>query len=376
MNRFQTILLSLIRVAFGSSPLDVLPREDDWDNVYSLALNQDVAAIAFDGIQTCYSLYPEFVKTIDSLKNKELKYNWFGSCLSAEVTYSSHKETIKKLARFYRDYGIRMMILKGFVNASLFPIPEHRVMGDIDIYLFGSGLLADSIITREYGIQVKQNEDKHSTYRFNGILIENHAGFINDIVHPSHKRLESFLERESKNAVPLIIQEDDRESVIVYSPSVLMNALFLPIHCATHFVRGESSIRQLCDWACFVKEYGSSINWNIVNEIVNEAGFSSFFHCLNGIVIRYLGVSSNLLPAIDVITELEERVINDILSRDISRKLSIFYKIQRFFNSRWKYSLVYKEPMLCTFPRQALSYIRHNNKNAVSLWEKRHMHFE
>lgn len=369
MKPSELYLLSLIRSAFGNNAFVLCPQEDDWKEVFALACNQDVAAIAFDGIQACYTLNPKSLSSLDTEKNKDLKYDWFGSCISAEISYGAHIDAITKLATFYASNNIHLLLLKGYGNSLNYPNPEHRTMGDIDVYLFGEGERGDELVKEELGLHPKQNEDKHSTFKFNDILVENHANFVNDVIHPRLKRLESFFKADASNSTPYDFQYKG-DSIEVFMPSIITNALFLPLHCATHFVRGESSLRQLCDWACFVNKYGQSINWAFVADAVTEAGYYKFYCCLNGIIEEYLGVRQELLPDWPRYPELQVRILEAFFTRNPSHRLSAFDKFIRFFASGWKYRLVFRESLFITFLRQAQSYFRHNNRFAKSLWKK------
>ena len=89
----------------------------------------------------------------------------------------TQKETIKKLSKFFADYGLKMVVIKGYGLSGLYPVPKHRGSGDLDVYFCGKGQYADELIKGK-GIEVKQNEEKHSVYSINGIHIENHASMI------------------------------------------------------------------------------------------------------------------------------------------------------------------------------------------------------
>ena len=369
MTQTESIILYLVRSAFGEDNLVSSQTEAEWAKVFDLASLHGLGAITFDGIQACYLSNPSFVVSLDNPENKSLKYDWFGAGLSAEIAYENHRDTIVDLAVFYAKAGIKMMLLKGYGLSLNYPIPEHRPTGDIDVYLYGLGQKADELISNQLGSRVKLNGDKHSTFQFNGVTVENHANFINARVHPNLLRLEKFLKSEASNCIPLVLKTRDGETVTIYSPSYNANALFLPFHCASHFVHGEASLRQICDWACFVRKHGNEIDWDIVWVESKAAGFEKFYCCLNGIVEKYLGVPEGVLPSWARYPELQEKVIHEVFSQGHEKSLSLLGKIHRFYASSWKFRLVFRESMLATFFRLAKSYIRFNNDSSRSIWE-------
>ena len=149
----------------------------------------------------------------------------------------------------------------------------------------------------------------------------------------------------------------------------MFNALFVPYHCAGHFVHGEASVRQLCDWACFVRRYGAEVEWDKVRELSQKCGFWKFFCCLNGIVQEHLGVSAELLPNWPRDKKLEARVLEEILApRKVVKSLA--GKVYRFFAAGWKYRMVYNDSLLISAFRQAKAYLRRLDDGAESIWEK------
>lgn len=330
-----------------------------------MSFNQGVAAVAVDGLQRSLELREENLElSLDSLELEDLKYEWFGACFENEQSYEEHLETIGKLASCYGEQSVRMLLLKGYGLSLNYPVPEHRTSGDIDIYLYGKGGLGDALVRERFGCEVKQNEDKHSVFSVGQVTVENHACFVNDTVHPSLKGLNDFLVSEAEKGLMHTI--GGSQFVI---PSAMFNALFIPFHCAGHFVHGEATVRQLCDWACFVRRYGAEVDWDKVRELAERYGFWKFYCCLNGIVKDCLGVPEECLLDWPRDKDLEARVLEEILApRNVVTSLA--GKVYRFFASSWKYRMVHNDSLLIASLRQTKAYLRWQNDDAVSIWEK------
>lgn len=358
------VLYKLVRIALGKEEDFSLPCGIDWRKVVDLSYEQGVAAIAVDGLQKLYDCQPNLELELDSPELETLKYEWFGSCFDAEQNYAKHLGVIEKLASLYNAQSIPMLLMKGYGLSLNYPVPNHRPSGDIDVYLLGYGSFGDQMAQKFFKCKVKQNEDKHSVFSIDGISVENHACFVNDTVHPSLKGLNEFFVAEAEKSV-----EHQVGGARILLPSAMFNALFLPFHCAGHFVHGEATIRQLCDWACFVKRYGSEVDWNTVRALSEKYGFLKFYCCLNGIVKDYLGVPAGCLPDWPRDRKLEQRAMNEILTPPKSCT-TLASKVLRFFSSGWKYRMVHNDSMLPTSFRLAKSYLRLQDKDAVSIWEK------
>jgi len=354
-NLTDLIHISLDNKASFRQPL----TDSDWQRLYEDAEKQSLTGVLFSGIEKL----PK-----PQLPNMDLLMDWLGQVSYMETVYDQHRETLTKLAKFYASHGIKMLLLKGYGLSLNYPIPNHRPTGDIDIYLYGDGGKADELMLSELGITSKQNEEKHSVFEFEGITVENHASFINGTSHPSLCKLEDYFEKDVQNAISIDQLTKDAKGFFV--PSVSINALYLPYHIADHFFHGEASLRQLCDWAFFVKKYHNHISWYATEEWAKKSGFLKFYCCLNGIVQDYLGIDSSFFPNWPRDKKLEERVLNEILTKHEPVQLSLWRKVIRYFASSWKFRLVYNENILLASLRQARAYALVKwNTGGKNIWE-------
>lgn len=366
--RSVVCLFSLLRLALGTSSGEAVDlstlKKADWQKLVNLSFEQGVAALAVDGLQKLYESCPDLELELDSPELETLKYEWFGSCFDAEQNYAKHLGAIEKLASLYNAQSIPMLLMKGYGLSLNYPVPNHRPSGDIDVYLYGYGYFGDQMVQNLFKCDVKQNEDKHSVFQIDGVSVENHACFVNDTIQPSLTGLNVTLTEIADESI-----EHKVGSSVLKLPSPMFNALFLPFHCAGHFVHGEATVRQLCDWACFVQKYGENVAWETAKNLSEKYGFWKFYCCMNGILMDYLGVSAYCLPDWPRNRKLEEHVLNEILAPH-KKYSTVPGKIYRYFASRWKYRMVYKSNIFINSFRLAKSYLRLHDKDAVSIWEK------
>lgn len=355
-------IFHLLQSALCSSFPNFSFENTDWQSVFKLAMQHGVAALCLDGIQKIENLSVSSSIPMP----KQCKMQWIGAVMQQERQFVKQMQVLKHLSCFYSKNNIKMMLLKGYGCSLNYPIPNHRPCGDVDVYLYGKGGFADTLIKKEFGIQSKQNEDKHSTFVFNGIVVENHALIINTAIHPQLCELEEYFEKEAENAIEMEMGDGS-----FYIPSVNMNALFLAYHTASHFCKDEANIRQLCDWATFIQRNGKNIDWKFVERLAKQSGFFKFFCCLNGIIQDYLGVASDMLPDWERNKVLEQNVVKSIVFPKFVGHLSVSAKMKRFFANKWKYNMVYNENLCQHFVLLAKSYYRTKiDKKAKSIWEK------
>jgi len=365
MNTSQEVLFKLIRIALGNETDFSLPNVVDWREVIELSWRHGLPAIAIDGLQLAFRHNPELLSLFNSPELEELKYNWFGQTLCVEYDYLHHMDVLGRLLDFNKKMEIRTFLFKGYGLSLDYPISNHRSSGDFDVYYYSRGDYADRMVDKHFGVKVKQNEDKHSTFTFEDILVENHASFTNTVEYPRHLELEKFLLSEADKALTV-----DYNGIDLFLPTVMFNSVFLPCHIAGHLVYGGISLKQFADWAVFVGKHHGEIDWDKVFELADNAGYLPFLKCLNGIVVQYLGVGKECVPDDFGYNRVQNRVLEELFSQQVDRTdESYFGKVKRYFASKWKYELVFKENYYLTFFKHSWASFRGRFlKNSRNVW--------
>lgn len=234
--------LSLLRYSISSKNKDAASlyslSEEDWRGFIQQAGQQSVLGLCLDALDK--------LKSNGAMPPRNVLIKWIGSVMMLEKEYERQKVFIKELASFFSKHGLKMVVMKGYGLSKLYPIPKHRGSGDLDVYFCGKGQYADELI-KEKGIEVKQNEEKHSVYSINGIHVENHASMICEQEHLSLLKVEVFLKDDLDKNLHL------DEETGCWLPSAMFNVVFLPLHFAGHFVYGGANLRQIVDYALVVK---------------------------------------------------------------------------------------------------------------------------
>lgn len=368
------VLFKFVRLALGRESDFTLPSDLNWKQLIELSFSQGVSALTIDGYQSICDC-PEnsacekdsgtvkALEALDALELEEDKYLWFSSLLDSEQVYLEQKAAIDRLSSFYRKRSIDMLLLKGYGLSLNYPIPSHRGVGDIDIYLFGDWKKADEVMERERGVKVDNSHHHHSVFSVYGQSVENHYDFINVYSHRSNKGIEATFKSlaHKENQIPY-------ESFFLPCPD--LNALFVARHCAIHFASEGIKLRQLLDWGLFVEKNESKINWEFFWSESEKMGMLKFVLCINQILAEQLNFNASIFHTPQQYASfaqenetLVKKILEDLTLVDTDqkkRKGVIAYVFKRFglwWRNRWRHRIVYSDSLLSTFFAQIGSHL-------------------
>lgn len=330
----KDVLLKLIRIALGNEDDFSLPNVVNWSEVVQLSYQQNVAAIATDGLQKIYDSVSNFDLDLDKPELEGLKYEWLGSSLHEESRYDSHNSLLIEIVSLLGKLKINFVLLKGLGLGHYYPIASHRPCGDIDIFPYGD---YDSVNTlfEQNGAKVNTSFHKHSVILFHGITIENHFKYLDSNQTLVEKRVEYYLEN---------LEGDKCETNGYYTPSPLKNYFFLLCHMSRHFSEYESiTLRHLLDWGLFLKYEIPNINISVVRrklkdfrlEKTNDL-FVMMAQCVTGSELSQYVIKGMPHDEVDdvlnyVLKNKPRRVVpKHFLSR-------INYKLHLLLGNYWKY---------------------------------------
>ena len=372
-SELKNALLTLVRKGIGHESPETLGQAD-WKKVQVLAIEQGLAAVVLDGIE-------QLKNQGIALPDKAMMIQWIGAVLqNYEQRFKLYRRAIAELARFYNGHDIKMMVLKGYACSLDWPKPEHRPCGDIDIWQFGQQKEADKVFSstdftdstdnslvpktsknsKRSEIVIDNSHHHHTVFDWKGFMVENHYDFINVHHHRSNADYEKILKQlGDENFINPDAGKGMRHECVdidgakVYLPSPNLHALFLLKHMMLHFASEEINLRQILDWAFFVKAHGEDVDWAKVKEVMEKFGMSQMFCIINRICVDDLGFDFNL--DIDCDMMLKERVLNEVLSPEFTDEAPssflprLAFKYKRWRANEWKHRLCYNESMWSAF---------------------------
>lgn len=117
----------------------------------------------------------------------------------------------------------------------------------------------------------------------------------------------------------------------------------------SHFASTELTLRQILDWAFFLKAHSQEIDLNWFLATVERYHMTDFLNCVNAICIEDLGFPVSLFGTVQFLPEIKERILNDTLTPEFCELEPYglfpraFYKYRRWQANGWKQKLCYEE---------------------------------
>jgi len=339
----QSLLFSLVKTSLclrdNREAFSVIPKEIDWSSLVNLAARQGVLCVAREGLTQKGGL------------SRELLIRWDLSVQKLEARNKRQRVVIKELVALFRENDIEMLLLKGIGLSELYPNPNHRESGDIDIYLYGNFERGNQII-EELGIAVDNDGSKHSKFFFKGVPVENHKTFLNVESTKADKNLEMHLYKilYEQGFDPIMI--DDTH---VRIPTPDFTAIFLSRHDITHFLASGLVLRHFCDLALFFNKNRERIDFANFEKVMKEDGHYNLICSFLEIGQMHLGLPKESLPKFLIDRKQVETLANWVLEDTFYNKYRSVDKkeietmwvprrkllgVKQLFRSKWKYDSI------------------------------------
>lgn len=347
------LLFTLLRLGLGTST-DIqkesfsdlfLFSEKQWKVFEEAATFQGVSGVVLDGLKVIMDELGSgcFSHIENRVQWKQFILRWIGKVMQGyEVGNSRQLTVLDSIQRRWAEAGIRMMLMKGQANGTLYPEPKHRAPGDIDCYLFEDYAKGNDL-AKAWADKVDEGWYKHSVISYGGQTIENHQYFVHTREGKNSKKLNLALCDTLADA-----QFETLPGTGVLLPPPMFNALFLTYHAQAHFLEEGLKLKQLLDWAMFLKRDADKINWPEFYAICEKFHLRRFADVATDIAVNYLGVKSDN-PQIVTVSPYTVKVIHSTLyDRDYvfssgqTGWANRWHIVKNLFKYRWKYKDIYQ----------------------------------
>ena len=273
----ETQFLNIARAAVSGGEL---PTENvDWRAIFALANQQKLLPILFEAVH----------KIPVAEENAALfavtKQQVIGQVLNQTVRSAEFAELYRKL----RAAGLHPIVVKGRLCSRLYPLKDHRISADDDIYIPDAEfmacheqLLANGLTTDTPDDELATADEVTYTKKDSLLYIELHRHLF-DSAENAHDELNHFFTAISPVEIDGFLAMPPHEHL-----------LYLILHAYKHFVRSGIGLRQFCDIGLWAREYHEQIDWQRLYEQCAGVHAATFTAAAFKIARDYLGIQFDL----------------------------------------------------------------------------------
>ena len=204
------------------------PTPKDWEIMFLMARQQALIGVCYDGI----CRIPDYQRPPDQILGA-----WKQLTEKIADIHRLHLQRSREMVPILSRLGLHGAILKGIALSRLYPVPERRMCGDIDVWVQGTH---ESILTaletefRTWGVLYQ--ECKVDFFPDVNVEIHFHPGkMYNPFLNA---RLQRYLEKESP------IRSDE----VLTLADLRFHAVYCMAHMFHHYLEGGIGLRQMMDY--------------------------------------------------------------------------------------------------------------------------------
>ena len=232
MHPFRNLLL----IAVGrESAFEQDPTPKVWKKLFDMARQQALVGVLNDAVHRL----PE-----KQLPPADILEEWDAQTAKIGRVYNLHEEHVRELEEILTRLDLHGCILKGTGLAHLYPNPERRMCGDIDLWIKGDrDAIIDAFENADYNVyEILYKECKVGVFLDTEVEVHFHPSkMYNPFLNA---RLQRFFEDNS----PI------RDDVPITYPGARFNAVFCMAHLFHHYLEGGIGLRQMMDYYYVLKE--------------------------------------------------------------------------------------------------------------------------
>ena len=214
-------------------------------------------------------------------------------------------ENLVSFVNFMERKEIDYIIVKGQVAGSIYPNPNARMSGDVDLYFVGDNYTKiKGLVEQRLGKQLsKLSDGKHVEFEVNGVIFELH----NKLSRLATRKHQEYWDQMIDNAILKGTDTVNINGKDIKTLSATYNAMYIFVHLFYHMTASGVGLRQLCDWAMVLSNYvnvnpnlnpnkKSSLNREDLGGSLLKLGYFKAYKAMGAFLVEYLGLPEEQFP--------------------------------------------------------------------------------
>ena len=165
--------------------------------------------------------------------------------------------------------GIRHMPVKGYYLRELYPLPEIRTFGDIDVLIHPEDRKKADRLMREAGYEVLQDWEPTYNYRKGIEYYEFHTNLMDGNLDDRSDLCAYFADAWNHGRIAQGLR---------YAPAPEFHLIYVICHLGKHLYHGGAGLRMYLDVALYLRRYDAELDWAAVEEEFRRLKLETFFH--------------------------------------------------------------------------------------------------
>lgn len=287
--------IDFIRYLFHPGKEMLLCLSDiDWTEFFQFCNRQGVVALVLAG----------FNRFDQKIPRKEL-IKWLSFAERIKKKNATVDKKLLRVTQFFDEKGYRSVILKGQANGLMYPHPEQRSPGDIDIWVEGN---AEDIIKMVLNVCPNAHYSIHHIKMpvFKDISVEVHYCPIFLGNWFKNKRLQQYINENRERQFSNKVVFGNRE---IGTLTDNFNVIYQLLHMFHHFFETRNNFKQFIDYYYLLKRVDGRCNQDEIRYLLAEFGVLKYARGMMWVMKEILGLEEDCLY-----TEPDEKVGKLILS--------------------------------------------------------------
>lgn len=247
----------------------LIKEKIDWKLLYSLACEQTLVGVLFDGIQCLPN---------DCKPAKPLLLQWLAHTITIEKQNHIQETALISLLNDFKEDDIESVLLKGLGCAWNYPNYLHRQSGDIDLYVGTKQYDRSKKSVINHGLEISGESPKDFHFTYQKVMVECHQ----KAAHFYNKRLNAKLQEILQQELVANNVMVEKEDVVIKLPNPTCNVFYLFVHFYHHFIQVGVGLRQICDWVLLVQKEQHHLDWDKIKKYVEtieaKRAFVAFYN--------------------------------------------------------------------------------------------------
>ena len=287
----ESLLFELLRAELWGTSLSFSQlSHNEFEELMEMAGEQTVTGLVGD------SLIKNGVKL-----EREDALGLYAKMKVIEKANARVNENLVSFVNFMERKEIDYIIVKGQVVGSLYPNPNARMSGDVDLYFVGDNYTKiKGLVEQRLGKQLsKLSDGKHVEFEVNGVVFELH----NKLSRLATRKHQEYWDQMIDNAILKGTDTVNINGKNIKTLSATYNAMYIFVHLFYHMTASGVGLRQLCDWAMVLSNNvnvnpnkKSSLNREDLGGSLKELGYLKAYKAMGAFLIEYLGLPEKQFP--------------------------------------------------------------------------------